>query len=62
MYVTDNYDLSLLYLHEEFFLACMCMVLLSRVFHVRLTLRMLIVVVGPRACCSSNHDTTTAHN
>ena len=54
MCVTDNYDLSLLYLHEEFFLACMCMVLLPRVFHVRLTLRMLSVVVGPRACCSSN--------
>ena len=30
MYVTDNYDLSLLYLHVEFLLACMCMVLLPR--------------------------------
>ena len=44
VYVTDNYDLSLLYLHVDFFLACMCMVLLPRVFHVWLTLRMLSVV------------------
>ena len=54
MYVTDNYDLSLLYLHVELFLACMCMVLLPCVFHVWLTLRMLSVVVGPHACCSNN--------
>ena len=26
MYVTDNYDLSSLYLHVEFFLACMCVI------------------------------------
>ena len=45
MYVTDNYDLSLLYLHVEFFLVCMHMVLLPRVFHVWLTLHMLSVVV-----------------
>ena len=38
----------------EFFLVCICIVLLPHVFHVGLTLRMLSVVVGPRACCSSN--------
>ena len=54
MYVTDNYDLSLLYLHVEFFIACMCIVLLPCGFHVWLTLRMLSVLGGPRACCSSN--------
>ena len=54
MYVTDNYDLSLLYLHVEFFLVCMCMVLLPRVIHVWLTLRMLSFCSGPRACGSSN--------
>ena len=31
MYVTDNYDVSLLDLHVKFFLVCMCMVLLPRV-------------------------------
>ena len=41
MYVTDNYDLSLLHLHVEFFLVCLCMVLLPRVFHVWLTLHTL---------------------
>ena len=51
MYATDNYDLSLLYLHVEFFLACMCMVLLPRVSHLWLTLHMLsfvgdLVLVG----------------
>ena len=50
--VTDKYDLN--HLHVEFFLACMCMVLLTRVFHVWLTLRMLSVVLAPRVCCSSN--------
>ena len=54
MYVTDKYDLSLLYLQVEFFLAYMCMVLLPRIFHVWLTLRMLSVVVGLRASGSSN--------
>ena len=54
VYVTDNYDISLLYLHVEFFLAYMCLVLLPCVFHVWLTLRMLSIVVGPHACCSSN--------
>ena len=54
MYVTDNCELLLLYLHVEFFLACMCMVLLPRVFHVWLTLRMLSFCSGPRACGSSN--------
>ncbi len=51
VYVTDNYDLSLLYLHVDFFLDCMCMVLLPRVFHVWLTLCMLSVV-------GVTHDTT----
>ena len=46
MYATDIYDLSLLYLHVEFFLVSMCIVLLPHVFHVGLTLRMLSVVVG----------------
>ena len=32
VYVIDNYDLSLLYLHVEFFLACMCMALLPCFF------------------------------
>ena len=45
MYVIDNYDSALLYLHVEFFLVCMRMVLLPRVFHIWLTLRMLSVVV-----------------
>ena len=51
VYVTDNYDLSLLYLHVEFFLDCMYIVLLPHVFHVWLTLRMLSVV-------GVTHDTT----
>ena len=53
VYVSDIW-LSSLYWHVEFVLVCMCMVLLPCVFHVWLTLRMLSVVVGPRACCSSN--------
>ena len=53
VYVIDNYDLSLLNLHVEFFLAYMCMVLLPRVFHVWLTLRMLSVVVRPHACVAA---------
>ena len=44
VYVTDNYDLSLV-VALEFFLACMCMVLLPHVSHVWLTLCMLSFVV-----------------
>ena len=33
-----------MYLHVEFFLVCMCIVLLPHVFHVGLTLRMLSIV------------------
>ena len=54
MNATDIYDLSLLYLHVEFFLVSMRIVLLPHVFHVGLTLHMLSVVVGPRAYFSSN--------
>ena len=42
VYVTDNYDLSLV-VALEFFLACMCMVLLLHVSHVWLTLCMVLL-------------------
>ena len=42
VYVTDNYDLSLV-VALEFFLACMCMVLLPHVSHVWLTLHSFVV-------------------
>ena len=55
MYVTDNYDLRIIIVVAlEFFLTCMCMVLLPRVFHVWLTLRMLSFVVDLVLVGSSN--------